>query len=109
MGLFGKSGEWQEVALESEFAEQDRKLVDCGGEKQIGLFKVDGAYFAISAWCSHQKTSMVHGELDGHDLMCPLHGARFDVRTGKNLSLPAVKPVASYPAKVEDGKIFIKL
>ena len=108
MGLFGSSGEWQEAAAESEFESTDRKLLDLGGEKQIGLFKVDDGYHAISAWCSHQKTSMVHGELDGHELMCPLHGARFDVRSGKNLSLPAVKPVAHYPVKVEDGKIYVK-
>lgn len=109
MGLFSKSGEWQEAASESEFAETDRKLLDYGGEKQIGLFKTDAGYYAVSAWCSHQKTSMVHGDLDGHELMCPLHGARFDIRSGKNLSLPAVKPVASYPVKVEDGKIYVKV
>ncbi len=107
MGLLSKT-EWREAATEEEFAKTDRKLVDFGGEKQIGLFKVDDKYHAISAWCSHQKASMVHGDLEGHELMCPLHGARFDVRTGKNLSLPAVRPVARYPVKVEDGTVYIK-
>ncbi len=109
MGLFGKSGEWQEAASVSEFDSTDRKLLDYGGENQIGLFKTDDGFYAISAWCSHQKTSMAHGDLEGHELMCPLHGARFDIRTGKNLSLPAVKPVASYPVKIDDGKVFVKV
>lgn len=108
MGIFG-GGDWKEAATESEFTDTDRKLVDFGGEKQVGLFKLDDGYFAISAWCSHQKASLMHGERDGHELMCPLHGARFDVRTGKHLSMPAVRPVARYSVKVEDGKIYIKV
>ncbi len=108
MGIFG-GGDWKEAATESEFAETDRKLVDFGGEQQIGLFKLEDGYYAISAWCSHQKTSLMQGDLDGHELMCPMHGARFDVRTGTPLSLPAVRPVARYSVKTEDGKIYIKV
>ncbi len=107
MGLFG-GGDWQVAAEESEFAETDRKLVDFGGDKQIGLFKIDGKYYAIGAWCSHQKTSLVHGEIEDHEIMCPLHGARFDLRNGKHLSMPAVRPIPSYAVKVEEGKILIK-
>jgi nitrite reductase/ring-hydroxylating ferredoxin subunit len=107
--LFKKDTEWREAATESEFAEQDRKLLDFGGELQVGLYKVEGEYFAVSAWCSHQKASMVHGDVEGHELMCPVHGARFDLKTGKNLSLPAVRPVASYPVKIENGRIYVKV
>lgn len=106
--MLGKA-EWKVAASEEDFAESDRHLVDFGGEKQVGLFKVEDGYYAVSVWCSHQKTSMLHGEVDGFELMCPLHGARFDLRNGKNLSLPAVRPVPSYPVKVEDGKIWIKV
>ena len=100
---------WHEVADEAEFAQTDRKLVDLGGNHQIGVFKVDGAYYAISAWCSHQKATMIHGEVDGLALECPLHAARFDLRTGRHLCLPAVRPVPRYDLKVEGGKIFLKL
>jgi 3-phenylpropionate/trans-cinnamate dioxygenase ferredoxin component len=99
---------WREAASESEFESKDRKLLDFGGEKQIGLFKLEDGYYAISAWCSHQKTSMMQGDVEDGKLMCPLHGAWFDIRDGKNLSLPAVKPVPSYPVKVEDGTIWIE-
>jgi len=51
---------------------------------------------------------MIHGEVVDHELECPLHGARFCLRTGRNLCLPAVRPVPRYELKVEDGKIFLK-
>ena len=99
---------WTEVAAVGDLADTDRKLVDLGGNLQIGLFKCADGYHAISAWCSHQKASMFHGEVVGHELECPLHGARFCLRTGRNLSLPAVRPVPRYELKVENGKIFIR-
>ena len=108
MGLF-KSKEWVEVADTSEFDVTDRKLVDLGGDKKIGLFKQAEKYYAIGAYCSHQKTSMVHGDLSGFELTCPLHGARFDLRNGHQLCLPAVKPVPSYKVKVQDEKVYVMI
>jgi len=110
MGLFS-GGEWKAVAALSDFSNTDRKLVDLGGDKQIGLYKVGDDVFAVSVWCSHQKTSMFHGDVDveGCELMCPLHGARFDLRTGKNLSLPAVRPIPSYPLKVDNDVVYVKV
>lgn len=99
---------WIEAATLDEFEGTDRKMVDLGGSQQIGLFKVDGDFYAISAWCSHQRATMVHGDLEGFELVCPLHGARFDVRNGAALSLPAVRGVQSYKTKVEEGKVFLK-
>lgn len=101
--------DWVEVAQIAEFETTDRKLVDLGGIHQVGVFKVNGEFFAISAWCSHQKASMFHGEVIGHELECPLHGARFCLKTGRNLSLPAVRPVRRYELKVDGGRIFLKV
>ena len=98
---------WVEVATEAEFENTDRKLVDLGGSLQIGVFKCGADYYAVSAWCSHQKATMFNGEVVGTELECPLHGARFCLRTGRNLSLPAVRPVPHYELKVEGGKIFL--
>jgi nitrite reductase/ring-hydroxylating ferredoxin subunit len=52
---------------------------------------------------------MVHGPLDGHELMCPLHGARYDIRNGAALSFPATTNVKTFKTKTEDGKILIKV
>ena len=102
-------GTWKEVASVGEFDKTDRKLVELGDERYIGLFKLDDGYYAIDGTCSHEKASLVLGEVSDHEVMCPLHGARFDLRTGRHLSLPAVRPVASYPVKVEGGKILVEI
>lgn len=101
--------EWVEAATEAEFAETDRKLVDLGGMNQVGLFKVDGKYWAISAWCSHMRATMVHGPLEGHELMCPLHGARYDIRNGAALCFPATSNVPTYKTRIKDGTILVKV
>ena len=100
-------GTWKEAADISEFAASDRKLVDFGGTLQIGLYKVNGEYLATNAWCSHQRAIIVHGDIVDGAIECPLHAARFDLKTGKNLCLPAVRPIARYDVKVENGKILI--
>ena len=99
---------WIEVASLEEFKDTDRKMVDLGGMNQIGLFKVDDQFYAMSAWCTHQRATMVHGDLDGYELMCPLHGARFDIRDGAATCLPAVQAADTYKVKIEEGKILIK-
>jgi len=101
--------EWVEVADVTEFKDTDRKLVDLGGENQIGLFKLPDGFYAVSAWCSHQKSSIVHGDVHNHEVECPLHGARFDLRTGRHLSLPAVRPIARFDVKVDGNKILLKV
>ncbi len=101
--------DWHDVAGEDEFSGTDRKLVDLGGHHQIALYKLSDGYYAVSAWCSHQKASMFNGEISGHELECPLHGARFCLRTGRNLCLPAVRPVRRYDVKLDGGRIRIKV
>ena len=97
---------WKEIATEEEFARQDRKLVDAGDGRHIVLIKEGNQYYAIGAWCSHGKASLAIGEIEGGAIQCPLHGARFDLKTGKNLSMPATRPIPSYEVKVEMNKIW---
>lgn len=101
--------EWKKVATLDEFATADRKLVDLGDGRMIGLFKVQGEYWAVDAWCSHQRASLMHGEVEGYELICPVHGARFDLRTGRHLSLPAVRPIRSFPVRVVQADIEIQV
>ncbi|MFH0880177.1 MAG: non-heme iron oxygenase ferredoxin subunit [Lentisphaerota bacterium] len=99
--------QWVDVAGVDEFEGTDRKAVDLGDEKQLGLFKTRDGLFAISAWCSHEKASLLLGEITGGEIMCPLHGARFDLKTGRNLSLPAVRPIKVYEVKLEGGRVLV--
>lgn len=100
--------EWIEIADVSEFRDTDRKLVDLGGQHQIGLFKLADGFHAVSAWCSHQKATIIHGDVEGYEIECPLHAARFDLRTGKNLCLPAVRPIKAYEVREENGKVLLR-
>lgn len=84
------------------------KRVVVEGER-IALFNVNGTIYATDDTCTHEEASLCAGELEGHVVECPKHGARFDVRTGKVLSLPAVVPVETYEIKIEDGEIYVGL
>lgn len=78
-------------------------------DKKIALFNLDGAYYAIDDTCSHAEASLSEGEIDGHCVICPRHGARFDIRTGQALSLPAWAPVETYEVRVEGEQILLAL
>jgi nitrite reductase/ring-hydroxylating ferredoxin subunit len=82
--------------------------VVAGGE-EIAIYNVGGEFFASVDVCSHDEASLSDGELFGHAVECPLHGARFDVRTGKALSLPAVYPVKTFDVRVVDGQIQVRV
>jgi 3-phenylpropionate/trans-cinnamate dioxygenase ferredoxin subunit len=72
------------------------------------LCNAGGAIYAIEDVCSHDGAPLDQGELDANCIVCPRHGARFDVTTGAALTLPAVLPVQTYPARVEDGSIYVE-
>ncbi|MGQ9571830.1 MAG: non-heme iron oxygenase ferredoxin subunit [Dehalococcoidia bacterium] len=79
------------------------------GDKRIALCNVGGEFFAIDDICTHDGGPLDQGELDGDVIECPRHGARFSVRTGKVLALPAVKPLSTYPLTVEGTEIKVAL
>jgi 3-phenylpropionate/trans-cinnamate dioxygenase ferredoxin subunit len=69
------------------------------------VFNLAGNYFAIGDVCTHDDGPLGDGELDGYEIICPRHGARFDVRNGRATGLPAVIDTPSYPVRVVEGKI----
>jgi 3-phenylpropionate/trans-cinnamate dioxygenase ferredoxin subunit len=75
------------------------------GTLAIGVFNVDGEYYAIEDRCSHDDGPLAEGDFEPEDMVviCPRHGSRFDLRTGRPLSLPAYIPVDTFEVKVEDG------
>jgi 3-phenylpropionate/trans-cinnamate dioxygenase ferredoxin subunit len=75
------------------------------GDVSIVVFNIAGKYFAIGDVCTHDDGPLGDGELDGHQIICPRHGARFDVRNGKVLSLPAVVDIPTYPVRVTEDDI----
>ena len=75
------------------------------GDRRIALCNVDGEFFAIDDICTHDGGPLDQGEMEGDVIECPRHGARFSVRTGKVLALHAVKPLNTYPLRVEGSEI----
>lgn len=84
------------------------RVVDADGER-IAVANVDGRLFAFEDRCSHDDGPLGEGRLDGCQVRCPRHGARFDVRTGAALCMPAVAPVGTFPVQVVDGAVTVEL
>jgi 3-phenylpropionate/trans-cinnamate dioxygenase ferredoxin subunit len=76
---------------------------------RLALANVDGEYFAIDDVCTHDGGPLGEGELVGDEIECPRHGALFNVRTGKAMTLPAILPVKNYPVKVDGDDILVEL
>ena len=100
---------WIDVAGEEEFAASDRKQVFLADGREVGLYRVDGAYYAVSNTCPHANASMIGGFVEGFELECPLHGARFDLRDGRVLVPPAVRGLSTFAVRLENGRIQIKV
>lgn len=73
----------------------------------IAVFNVDGDFYATDDTCTHEDYSLADGYIDDDVVECPLHMAKFSIRTGKVLSLPATEDLATYAVKVEDGSVFV--
>jgi 3-phenylpropionate/trans-cinnamate dioxygenase ferredoxin component len=88
---------------------RDRGIRVTIGEERIAMFRVGNDVYAIGDRCSHAEASLAEGEVFGTDVECPRHGSEFDMKTGKALSLPATKPVPTYPVSIEDGTVYLVL
>jgi len=100
--------EFIEVATLEEVPPGERLFVEIDANP-IVVFHIAGQLFAIADLCSHDDGPLGEGDLDGYEVSCPRHGAEFDVRTGKALSLPAVVDIPAYPVRVVNGRVEIGL
>ncbi len=100
--------EYVDIAPASELPPGERLFVEIEG-KPIVIFNIAGQFFSIADVCSHDDGPVGEGDLEGYDIVCPRHGAEFDVRTGKVISMPAVVDIPAYPVQVRDGNIYIGL
>jgi 3-phenylpropionate/trans-cinnamate dioxygenase ferredoxin component len=96
------------VAAVEDLPTGKRMYVEIDGQ-QIVVFNLAGGLFAIADVCSHDDGPVGDGDLEGEEVICPRHGARFDLRTGKALALPAVVDIPAYPVRVREGQIEVGL
>ncbi len=92
------------IASISEFPAGERLFLEIEGNP-IVVFNLEGEFIATGDLCSHDGGAIGEGDVIGEEIICPRHGARFNIRTGKALSLPAVEGIPVYPVRVKEGYI----
>ena len=100
--------EFQRVIDVGEVPDPGKTLVEVEGD-MVALFHVDGQWHALDDVCTHDGGPLADGELRNHTIACPRHGAKFDIRTGAALTMPAVRPTRAHEVKVEDGGVWVRL
>ena len=100
--------EFHKVAAVDELAPGEVKQYQVE-HRPVALCNVAGEFHAFEDICTHQFAYLSEGEFVAKEIKCPLHGAKFDITTGKALSLPAVKAVPKHEVRVEDGNVYVAL
>jgi 3-phenylpropionate/trans-cinnamate dioxygenase ferredoxin subunit len=96
------------VASVDEIPINSSKLVEIDNVR-IALFNLNGEYYAIEDVCTHDGGPLVEGEIvNGHEVRCPRHGARFDIRTGAALSMPAFEATTAYDVYIQGEDLLIE-
>lgn len=100
--------EFVSVAKASDLSDPGQMLVELE-DRIVVLFKVGGEYFCIDDICTHDGGPLSEGKLENHAISCPRHGAKFDICTGKALTMPATVDTAAHEVKIEGDDILIRL
>lgn len=95
------------VARVEDIQPGEKRIYEVDGILVV-LVNLNGEFYAIEDTCTHDGGPLGEGEMQNGHLICPRHGARFDIRTGAALSLPAVDPTPIYEVRVQDGDIYVE-
>lgn len=99
--------DWINVASENRLADGEVIVVDVDGT-DVAVFKIAGEFYAIEDKCTHDGAEIASGALDGDEIICPRHGARFCVKTGAVRSAPAYEDIACFPVRIENGMVQVR-
>ena len=100
--------EFLQVASLSDLTQGQTLCVEIDGREVLLCHTAEGVY-AVDNLCSHADARLCDGKLKGQKILCPLHGAAFDVRDGSALTRPAITPIASHSVTVDDDAILVAL
>lgn len=98
---------WVDVARVEEFEAGRAVLADIEGSP-VAVYKLDDGFHAIEDLCSHDNGELASGCVEGDEVICPRHGARFSIRTGAALTAPAYEPIHIFPVRVENGMVQVR-
>jgi 3-phenylpropionate/trans-cinnamate dioxygenase ferredoxin component len=99
--------EWVDVAGTDELAPGSYRVVDVDGAA-VAVFNVNGTYYAVEDVCTHDGGTLTGGTVQGEQVVCPRHGARFSLKTGDVLAPPAYEPIATFPVRVAAGRVQVR-
>ena len=99
---------WTDATAFDEVPDDDVTSVQLEG-RDIALYKVEGSVFATDNTCTHGHARLCDGFLEGHEIECPLHQGKFDVRDGMPVCEPVVDALRSYPIRVQGQRVFVQL
>ncbi len=99
---------WHPLPLPKPLAAGQRASAVIEG-REIVVCRVDDAYFAIAGRCTHAAWPLDSEPIEGMEIVCTMHGARFDLRDGCPTAGPASKPLATYPIELREGELYVSL
>jgi len=99
--------DWVDVAPVEELRPGSYRVVDVD-DAPVAVFNLNGEFHAIEDLCTHDYSTLTGGCVEGDEIICPRHGARFSIRTGEALAPPAFEPVATLPVRVHDGLVQVR-
>jgi len=102
------SDQWIDVTATEDIPEDDVIGIDIAG-KSIALYRVEGEVFATDNLCTHGNARLCDGFLEGHEIECPLHQGKFDIRNGKAMCAPLTEDVKTYPIKIGGDRVFVAI
>ena len=99
---------WIDVAGADGIADGEVKTFQVEAYR-VAVARANGQLYAVQDLCSHDDGPLGDGDLEGYGIMCPRHGAKFDIRTGAVLAMPAASPIETFPVMEKDGRIYVAL
>lgn len=99
---------WIDASAEADVPQDDVVAMAVAG-RDIALYSVEGQIYATDNVCTHGHARLCDGFLEGHEIECPLHQGKFDVRTGQPTCAPVTEALRSYPVKIEAGRVWLAL
>jgi naphthalene 1,2-dioxygenase system ferredoxin subunit len=99
---------WIDAAAADALPQDDVIGIEVAG-RDLAVYKVGEDIYATDGICTHGHARLCDGFLDGHEIECPLHQGKFDVRDGTPTCLPVVEPLRSYPVKIEGNRVFVQI
>ncbi len=99
--------DWIDVVDQDAIADGEYIVVDIDGT-DVAVFKLEESFYALEDVCTHDGAEIASGKIEGDEIICPRHGARFCIRTGEFKTAPAYENIDCFPVKIEKGRVMVR-